>query len=80
MNEEMLFEVEAEDYIANWMEILLEKHGVDYEYELTVTQVEEEIEEELEVIANERMWCNEDNVAIHEAYVEYLKELLYQID
>jgi hypothetical protein len=60
--------------------MLLEKHGVDYEYELTVTQIEEEIEEELEVIANERMWCNEDNVAIHEAYIEYLKELLYQID
>ena len=80
MNEEMLFEVEAEDYIANWMEMLLEKHGLIYEDDLSMTQIEEEMEEELEIIANERMWGNEDNVAIHEEYFEYLRELLYQID
>lgn len=76
MNEEMMFEVMAENYIDNWIEMLLEKYGLTDEEELAVEQIEEEIKEENQIIENERIWCNEDNVAIHEAYIEYLNELL----
>lgn len=74
MNEEMM--LDAEEMIAVWMEMLLEKHDLSDEEELTAEQIKEEIKEEMANLDNERMWDIGNNVEVHEAYLEYLEELL----
>lgn len=69
-----------DEMVREWMERLLEKHGIYNEDHLTKEQILEEIKEEKCAIENERIWNLEDNIEIHEKYLVYLKGLLEDME
>lgn len=73
--------------VRDWLDGLIESHGIMDETELTPTMLKSEIEESEGAIRNEQIWSNgagnlfaalyhDQNITAHRLYIRYLRTLM----
>ena len=70
-----------EEMVKIWLAKLLSKHNVRFTINLTIDQINEEIEDIKGTISNERLWSHADpihlgNISTLSKYLDILNELL----